>query len=493
MQVLALDVGTSSTKASLVDPSGMVKRSVSTRTAKLSHPFPGAVEVNPDEIYFNALHVLRQLAPNLKHEDVLISLSCMTPVLVALKRSGRPLRPAILYNDLRSWREVNEINEKFGIDRFLKINGNRASSHQWVPKLLWLRKHEKKRRIWKLFDLTTYLIWKLTGEMVIDHTVAHDAGLLNYSNRTWSDEILSFLKVSHESLPDLKPTTHTFEIKSEKIKSNLRLKGKQVTINAGCVDSVSSTIGLGAIQEGIVSFELGTTGIIYTPTRNPKPDRRLFLSLTPKAGLFFVGGATAASGAFYERMTEILLGHCDLKRANGMAAQSKPGSKGLIILPYLYGERTPIFDPFARTVIFGLGQNHDRRDLLRAAIEGIGYSFLHHIRIMQEAGYRIASGRLTGGGAKDSVWRQVMADVLGLPLTYSPRLAANSGTAYIGYVAAGMKKRWEDVAEWASYQKQVVPVPSYRKMYDELFTIYLSLYEKHKEEFKQLANICITK
>src|SRR5271167_242633 len=204
MQVLALDVGTTSTKASLVDPSGVVKRSASTRTARLSHPFPRAVEVNPDEIYFNALHVLRQVATNLKHADVMISLSCMSPVLVTLTKSKRLLRPAILYNDLRSWREVDEINEKFGTNRLLKINGNRANSQQWGPKLLWIRKHESKRRIWKLFDLTTYLIWKLTGEITIDHTAANEAGLLNYSKRTWSDEILSFLEVSYESLPDLK-------------------------------------------------------------------------------------------------------------------------------------------------------------------------------------------------------------------------------------------------------------------------------------------------
>ena len=489
---MALDVGTTLTKASIVDSRGRLRRSISEGTCRIKHPQPGFMEIDPDDVFLSVAQVLRQISRGLKQDDLLISFSCMAPVMVLVDRSRKPLRPAILYNDLRTSTEVDELNKRIGIEELLRINGNQANIQQWAPKLLWLRKNEPlvAGKIAKVFDLSTYLIWRLTGKEVIDYTVAEEGGLFDHSKMTWSDSILSMLGLDSSILPELRQTLQTTEITSGSIKSKLGLEKRQVTVTSGCVDAVSTPIGMGLVAEGHISLELGTTGIIYTPTSHPKPDRRLYLDLSPIPGLYFVGGGTAASGLFYEWMLRLLMnGQVDFKRAEKLAAKSKPGSRGIVILPYILGERTPVFDPLARAVIFGLHQEDTPGDIMRAAMEGVTYSFLHHVRVMREKGFRVEAGIITGGGARSQLFRKIMADVLGIPLTYTPSLSTTVGTAYIGYMSAGIKKRWDEVRDWTSDTEKTEADHSLRSLYDDLFSTYLNLYEKHREDFKRVSRL----
>jgi xylulokinase len=300
--------------------------------------------------------------------------------------------------------------------------------------------------------------------------------------------MLSFLGLDDSSLPELKHTLQQNEISSETTKSRLGLKGRRVVVTSSCVDAVSTPIGSGVIDEGKLSLELGTTGIVYTPTRTPKPDRRLYLDLSPIEDLYLVGGGTAASGIFYDWIIQLLnKGKVDYKRCEQWARSSRPGSQGIIILPYILGERTPIFDMSARAVIFGLQQDHSRSDLVRAAMEGVAYSFLHHLRVLQEVGYEVTAGTITGGGAKSPLFREIVTDVLGIPLFYHPIVSTTVGTAFIGYMSAGMKNDWEGVKEWFMERKKLSPKTSNRQLYDGHFSIYLDLYKKHREDFTFLS------
>jgi len=414
----------------------------------------------------------------------------MAPIMVLMGKAYKILRPAILYNDLRTSAEVDELNEKLGVDELLRINGNQANIQQYAPKLLWLKKHESSTltKIEKLFDLSTYIIWRLTGEEIVDFTVALESGLLNYSKMAWSETMLALLDLDPSTLPELHQTIHTTEVTSHLMKSNLGLNRNRILITSSCVDAVSAPIAMGLVDEGEISLELGTTGIIYTPTRSPKPDRRLYLDLSPIEGVYFVGGGTAASGLFYEYVLRLFMkNEVDFTKAEKLAATSVPGSNGIIILPYILGERTPIFDMLARAVIFGLHDDTTQNDILRAAMEAVSYSLLHHIRIMREKGYRVDTGKITGGGAKSRLFRKIMADILGIPLSYDPSMSTTVGTAYIGYMAGGIKKKWIEAKEWQRAQEEISPDTSLRKMYDDLFSIYLNLYERHKEDFKLIA------
>jgi len=441
-------------------------------------------------VFRNVTTALKQVSEYIKHEDTIVSISCMAPVMILMGKAHKILRPAILYNDLRTSAEVNELNEKLGVDELLRINGNQANIQQYPPKLLWLKKHESSTsaKIEKLFDLSTYIIWRLSGEEIIDFTAALESGLLNYSNMAWSETMLSFLDLDSSTLPELHQTIHTTEVTSRLIKSNLGLNRNRVLITSSCVDAVSAPIAMGLVDEGDISLELGTTGIIYTPTRSPKPDRRLYLDLSPIEGLYFVGGGTAASGLFYEYMLRLFMkNEVDFTKAEKLAATSVPGSNGIIILPYILGERTPIFDTLARAVIFGLHEDTTQNDILRASMEAVSYSLLHHIRIMREKGYQIDTGKITGGGAKSRLFRKIMTDITGIPLSYDPSMSTTVGTAYIGYMAGGIKKTWIEAKKWQRARENIYPDPSLRKMYDDLFSIYLNLYERHKEDFKLIA------
>jgi xylulokinase len=450
------------------------------------------MEINPEEVYRNVTNILKQISTAIPRGDVLLSISCMAPVLVLLGKTKRPIRPAILYNDLRTSAEVDEINEKIGTERLLRINGNQANIQQYGPKLLWLRRNEPaiSSAIKKVFDLCTYLIWRLTGEEVIDFTIAEETGLLDYSRLNWSDVMLAHLDLDSAALPSLERTVHTVDITSTEVKSSLGMRGRRVAVTSGCVDAVSSPIGMGLVDEGHISLELGTTGIIYTPTLSPNPDRRLYLDLSPVDKMFLVGGGTAASGIFHEWILRLVMNNkADFERAEKLARASKPGSNGIVILPYILGERTPIFDMLARAIIFGLREEDTRNDILRASMEAIAYSFLHHVRVMREKGYRIESGTITGGGAKSPLFREIMADVLGLPLTHTPTMSTTIGTAYIGYMAAGLKTKWEDAKAWSAASEEIQPNPRYRKLYDTMFSIYLKLYEDHREDFKRVSKL----
>lgn len=453
------------------------------------------MELNPEEVFRSVTAALKLISKHIKHEDLLISISCMAPIMIFMGKTQEPLRPAILYNDLRTSIEVDELNERLGTEELLRITGDQANIQQYTPKLLWFKKNEPSTlaKTKKLFDLSTYVIWRLTGEEIVDYTVALESGLLDYSNKEWSDKILSSVDLDPSTLPELHQTVHTTEITSNDVKSKLGLthKRQQVLVTSSCVDAVCAPIGMGLVKEGDISIELGTTGIIYTPTRSPKPDRRLYLDLSPIDGLYFVGGGTAASGLFYKYMVQLLMKNkqANFTRAEKLAATSPPGSNGLIVLPYILGERTPIFDMLARAVIFGLHEENTANDILHASMEAVAYSFLHHLRIMRENGYRVESGEITGGGAKSELFRKTMADVLGLPFSYNPSMSTTIGAAYIGYMASGLKKSWTEVKEWNQVRERINPDLSLRYMYDELFSIYLSLYEKHKDDFKLIAKL----
>jgi len=353
-----------------------------------------------------------------------------------------------------------------------------------------LKKHEPSTltKVEKLFDLSTYLIWRLTGEEIVDYTAALETGLLDYSKMTWSEAMLSFLDLDPSTLPELHQTTHTTEIASRLMKSKLGLQRNEVQVTSSCVDAACAPIAMGLVDEGGMSLELGTTGIIYTPTRSPKPDRRLYLDLSPIKDVYFVGGGTAASGLFYEYMLRLFMNNeVDFTKAEKLAANSTPGSNGIIILPYILGERTPIFDMSARAVFFGLHDNTTKNDILRASMEAVSYSFLHHLKIIREKGYRVDTGKITGSGAKSILFRKIVADVLGIPLTYDPSISTTVGTAYVGYMAGGIKKQWAEVKQWSRTHEEINPDPSLRKMYDDLFSIYLNLYGQHREDFKLIA------
>jgi len=492
VEVIALDVGTTQTKCSIIDAAGRTKYSASCLTGKIQTPHPGFMEMDPEEIYANTLATLRAALRKARAQEVLISLSSMAPVLVLADKRGNPVRHAILYNDSRTSHEVSKMNESLNEGWLLKMNGNVANTQQWGPKLLWLQRREpgSMSRTRNLFDLTSFLLFRLTGRRVIDFTVAQETGLLDYRRRKWCNEILSFLNLDEDSLPSLRRTGEVVGSLVPTITSKLiRKRRSRPEIDSGCVDSIATALSLGLVSSGVLAIEVGTTGIVTLPTKTPRLDRRLYLDLSPIDGLFYVSGTTVASGLFLQHLVNLISGErsaiSDFEREGPKELSNPP----IVMLPYIGGERTPIMDPLARAVIFGLSLNHTRGDVIRAGMESVAYSFRHHIKILSEVGYKFGNVRITGGGAKSARWREIMVDVLGRTLQYYGKASASLGSALIAYKSLGIVKRWRDVEEWMGRPQVVKPDRSKRAAYDRLFEVYLDLYVKLRDDFRKVHDV----
>ncbi len=493
MESIGLDVGTNWTRASLFSVTGRLLLHHSSRTGPLHSPGKGFVEINPESVFRNVCNVLRQLLTRTSKEDLVLSLSCMAPVIVFLDDEWKCIGNAILYNDTRSSKEAEEINAEFGEDRMLQINGNVCNIQQWLPKIRWMRKNQPStiQRTAHIMDLSSYLIYRFSGETVIDLTIAQEAGLLDFRKKRWSDEILDYMDMDEKLLPELRGTCEIVGDLRKRIIGTMNRSSvkSRIVINSGCVDAVASTVSAGAVRENTAAVVLGSTGIISYSTGHPKVDRRLYLDLCPVPGIYYLGGGTASAGIFLDYIADMLLGDLsNSKYIEKLVTSSPPGSKGLLMLPYILGERTPLLDPNAKGMIFGIYAAHRKADFIRAALEGVGYSILDHFRVLSELGYSPSSVKLTGGAAKSRIWRQILADMIGIPMVYNEKISGAMGAAFIGYVSAGVISDWNKVDDWISGWKTHIPRPELTLMYRRYFEVYRRIYQLTRENINFLNN-----
>lgn len=488
MQAIGIDIGTTRIKSVLLDRDGMVRHSASSITARPSRSLEFS-EIDPATVYGNVISALRNALRRSVAEEIVISVSAMSPILILVDGYGNPIRPGIMYNDLRASKEVMYLNREVSEKKLLAINGSIANSEQWAPKLLWLRRNSPAtlKRAKCFFDLTTYLVYKLTDEIIIDHTVAGSTGFFDYRKRDWSKAMLDFLHLDEDSLPELRNSYGIAGPLMSKVRNSLGLSGQtKVWVTNGCLDSSATALSLGMTRSGQTSIEIGTTDVIFVSTECPKPSRRLFLTLSPIENLYYVGGSTAASGLFIEQLLKLTTPEPNMSKAANLAAKSKPGSNGLVMLPFIAGERTPIFDPYARGVIFGLSLKHRREDLIRAGFESVAYSFLHHLRILREMGFDVNMARVAGGGTRNVTLMRILADVLGIRLKCYPERSAALGDAILAFKSRGLDHHWMTHTLSAS-SMEYKPIRSNTQLYEFPFSIYIDLYSKLKDNFKKMG------
>ncbi len=486
-EVIGVDVGTSTIKCSIVDSNGKTNYTARGHSAPLRQPAEGFVETDPGEVFARFCDVVRRVVSKARRKQLLLSLSTMTPVFILADRNNRVVRPAILYNDNRTTAILDELNEGAAGGRLLELNGNVANVQQWGPKWLWLKRNEPEsyRRTARLFDLASFIVHRLTGEFVIDLTSAQEGGFLDYRARKWSGDLISAFGVDDSALPSLRKTTDVVAELTSEAKERLGVpRGVSIGVNAGCVDAIASSISTGHVRENELSFVIGSTGIIAFSTTDPKPDKRLYLDLSPVEGQYFVGGGTAASGLFLDYVLDLLrVGEPRYARAEKLVRECRAGSRDVVMLPYIYGERTPIFDPLAKSVIFGLTPQAKQGEVIRGCMEAIAFSFLHHVEALREDGYRTGKVRVTGGAAKSGVLLQTFADVMQTELTCYREVSANVGDAIIGFMGLGAFKDWTKVDEWIGKGEPVKPQHKKAEEYERKYRIYLDLYRKLKGDF----------
>ena len=494
--LLGVDVSTTGAKALLIDQSGNVISSATTPLT-LQTPHPLWSEQDPQQ-WWRGIKTSIETAlseAEISSEAIAgIGLTGQMHGLVMLDEDGEVLRPAILWNDQRTGSQCDQIRAKIGKEHLIQITGNDALTGFTAPKILWVQEnepmvYEQARHILLPKD---YIRYKLTGEFAIDRAGGSGTILFDLKERTWSEEILAALDIPAEWLP---PTYEGPQITggiSAQAASETGLKaGTPVVGGAG--DQAAQAVGVGAVEPGIIALTLGTSGVVFAPTESAliEPQGRLhaFCHAMPERWHFMGVMLSAAGSLQWHRDT--IAPELTFDQLVGEAADVPPGSEGLLFLPYLTGERTPHPDPLARGAWVGLTVRHHREHLTRAVLEGVAYGLKDSFTLIQGAGLgAIEQVRISGGGAKSQLWKQILADVLEVELvTVNTTEGAAYGAALLAGVGAGL---YPDVPQATESMIQLTGSTSPSSAagdYQDFYPRYQELYPALAEQFADLAKI----
>jgi xylulokinase len=465
--LVGLDVGTTGVKALAISSSGDVLARAE-EEYPLSTPRPGWAEQDPDDWWRAAEAALGALQVD---ETAGIGLSGQMHGLVCLGEDGRPLRPAILWNDQRTAAECAEIEERVGLERLISLTGNRALTGFTAPKLLWLRNNEPEvfERVAHVLLPKDYVRLRLTGERATDVADASGTLLFDVAGRRWSEEVLAALDLPLGWLPR---ALESPEVSGE--------TSGGVPVAAGAGDQAAGALGVGVTAPGPLSVVLGTSGVVFAslPAFAADEEARVHVFCHAVPGAWHAMGVMLSAAGSLRWFRDVFTPGESWDGLTSAAEPWEPGAEGLAFLPYLSGERTPHADPDARGAFAGLSMRHDRGALARAVLEGVAYGLRDSLELLRDLGVRPEVGRVSGGGARSDVWLSIVASVLDLPLE---RTAVEEGAAYGAALLAGVAGGiFPDVHEAASacvrVRDRMEPQPAWRETYEAGYERFRSLY-----------------
>ena len=401
--------------------------------------------------------------------------------MVLLDEHEEVVRPAILWNDQRTAAECDWIRETVGPERFIAITGNEPLTGFTAGKLIWVREHEPERwaRARHLLLPKDYVRFKLTGEHALD--VADGAGtvLFDLRRRTWSDEVVAALGLDPAMLPRTVEGPEVVGTVTEEAAAATGLRaGTPVVGGAG--DQAANAVGVGAVVPGIGAMSVGTSGVVFVPTAGPaiEPDGRLHAFCHAVPGTWHLMGVTLSAAGSLKWLRDELAPTKSWDELTALAEPVPPGAEGLVFLPYLSGERTPYPDPLARGAFVGLTVRHGLGHMVRAVLEGVAFSLRDTFELVREtAPEPLRELRASGGGTNSALWKQIIADVLDVPisLTRSAEGVA-SGAAILAAVAAGWYATVEEACDAMVEVTDTTAPGPYAGAYEKAYAVYRGLY-----------------
>lgn len=504
--LLGLDVGTTGAKALLVNPEGKVVASA-TNEYPMFTPQPLWSEQNPEDWWKATQRSFKRVLAqaDVKPDEVAgIGLTGQMHGLVLLDASGKVLRPCIMWNDQRTASQCASITEKIGRKRLMELTGNPVLPGFTAPKILWVREHEPEiyRQIAHILLPKDFIRYRLTGEFATDVSDASGTSLLDVRNRQWSKELLNLLEIPERWMPQLYESPDvTGQVTFTAVDTVFLKPG--IAVVAGAGDQAAGAVGSGIVVPGFVSVTLGTSGVVFAHTDQLVVERegRLHAFCHAVPGKWHIMGVTLAAGGSL-RWFRDTLGQPEqaIARTRSVdpyevlveeAAKAPPGSDGLIFLPYLSGERTPYPDPYARGSFIGLTVRHSKSHMVRAVLEGVAYSLRDCLELTKSLGLEIKEVRVSGGGARSVLWRQILADVCHVELV---TMTSTEGASYGAALLAGVgTKVYPDVIEACRntihVSNRTIPDSARSNIYENFYRIYRHLYPALKSAFTLLGEI----
>ncbi|HYF91717.1 MAG TPA: xylulokinase [Symbiobacteriaceae bacterium] len=501
---LGVDVGTSGARVLAVDASGRLA-AIATAEYPLLTPRPGWTEQNPTDWWSAVASCLRQVAAAVPPAEIrAIGLTGQMHGSVFLDAAGEVIRPALLWNDQRTEAECREIEERVGKERLLALCGNRALTGFTAPKVLWLRNHapEHYARLAHLLLPKDYIRYRLTGDFATDVSDASGTLLLDVAARSWCEPVMKALDLPASMLPRLyEGTGVTGRVSAAAAAATGLPAGLPVVAGGG--DQAAGAVGVGLAAPGMASLSLGTSGVVFAACSQPghlAPAATAPPGLPPESittvhsfchavpGVWHVMGVMLSAGGSLRWARDTLYAGQSYDALTGEAAAVPPGAEGLLFLPYLTGERVPHPDPGARGAFVGLGLRHVRAHLARAVLEGIALGLRDNLDLVRALGVPVQELRVTGGGARSPLWRDILAAALESPLrmlavdegpAFGAAILAAAGTSHFADVAAAcaaMVKPAGGVPVDAALAEQYARLlPTFRELYLQLRTVFPKL------------------
>ena len=471
--LLGVDFGGSSSKATLLGEDGRVA-ATATCEYPTYYPQSGWAEQNPEDSWNAFVSNVRELLEKsgVAPENIAaVALDAATHTAVLLDAQDRPVRNAIYWTDTRASAEADELRARCG-EEITRLSFNSVSSLWTLPQLLWLSRHEPETlaRTAKIMAVKDYIRYRLTGDFVTDDIEAMGFMLLDANRNAWSDELCALAGVAADKLPPLvRPTQRLSPIREEAAReTGLR---RDTLVIAGTTDTVMEVYAAGAIAPGQATVKLATAGRICAVTERAVVDPCLVTYRHVIDGLWYPGTATKSCAASNRWYRDTFGG--DYAQMSDAAAGIARGSDGLFFHPYLQGEITPYRDDRLRASFVGATGHHTKAHFNRAVLEGIAYSMKDCYRELERLGIAPREAVLIGGGAKAPLWRQIMADMLGIPLRTVSDVDSSLGSAMLAGVAAGVFADHRDAAaRCVRIQDEIAPDPEGVAYYERGFGLY---------------------
>jgi gluconokinase len=494
--VLAVDLGTTATKVLAIDAGG--RTHAAGRAEQTLDEGPGGEATqDPARVLHGAIDAIAEAVSEARAADVEVagvSFSTAMHTLMGLDGDGQPLTPIVTWADTRATEQAERLRASPEGIELQRRTGTPVHPMAPLAKLLWLRDAEPALfgRVRRWVGVKEHVLAHLTGACVTDHSVASGTGLLDLERLDWDDEALALAGVDREALPPLVPSTHVLDGLTAEAARATGLE-RSTPVVAGAGDGPLANLGLGAVRPGVAACSIGTSGALRVMVERPSvdPQGRVFCyALTP--GRWVVGGALNNGGVVLRWTGEALapdLGEHPEPALLELAARAPVGSDGLVMLPYLLSERAPHWSSLPRGAYVGLTRAHRREHLVRAALEGVCLQMATVMRSMRDAGNDVREVRATGGFARSALWKQMLADVLGLPVGFAAETEGSAlGAALLGMEALGIVESIDVAAELVEIRQVVEPEPAAVAVYDELEPVFAGLYDALTPAFAALRS-----
>ena len=497
--LLGIDIGTSACKVAVFMPNGEV---VCTQTAEypVYYPNEGWAEQDPNEWWSAVCSAIRSIFHSgcvHPSEIAAIGVDGQSWSAIPITASGEVLHRTPIWTDTRSREICRKLHEKLGTDHLFSVSGNPLQPTYTLPKILWFKEDipEVYQRADKILQSNSFIVYRLTGVMTQDPSQGYGYSCFDMRRGTWDTSVCAGIGLNPDLLPDIAPCHQVVGTVTEAASGATGLlQGTPVV--AGGLDAACGALGVGVIENGQTQEQGGQAGGMSICLDSYHADPRLILGMHVVPGKWLLQGGTVGGGGVIrwfetqfcaqERQAAERNGSSSYQEMDMQAQMIAPGSDGVIMLPYMAGERSPIWNPQAKGVFYGLDFSKTRAHMIRACMEGVAFSLEHNLMVAREAGVETHRLRSMGGAANSRVWTQIKSDVTGKPIDVpASDTATTFGAAILAGVGAGIYPSFQAAVQQSiRIKKTYLPDPENHELYKAAFTRYLELYQAVKPLMK---------